>query len=881
MNPPPGIIEDDAILYGDLPHCLLAVGIRVMVPDLSNFAASALNQFYERLENFLGNLPEKYSLQVHSRTNSDYSTQLEAYERQAGLTEYDTFVRSNNHARFSEASDMGDLWNKTIEIYLSEHLTLKGSSKNIDKKITASREGMQGYINTLKSALAALGGRYEEMRNEDLATALKSVLNISNSPVESLDEIEGEDAVGYYYNSDTVSVENGTIYHAGRYHQFLTLRELPEESYPYMCKVFTSSYHKDISFTLLLRTKDKDQTLLHLENEYAKLTKDVEKNPSPSSEDNLEQLRESIIDIKKSSGGMTSATLISHVWSADQDSLVSKVDALKSNFASLRGARLYQTGLPVESRRLFYATFPGYCGDDLKSYRFDSSPTLASRLAPLDSQFKGNELNPMAIYQGDNKSLVGLSLFDGGRPLHTCIFGSSGAGKSVACNDLLTQINPFLSSTLIIEVGNSYGVTVKFLGGKSIELHPNGYHRMNIFDTHGSPLFPEDVNTMGSFIQTMCMTGDEPEEKAHIAKSIEQFLHNNLEEWKTHQGEALGDYYVEATHFLRYRKENLGELTDNEIYFSFKRQYDPATAHPLTDEEILDAQQDPSSSEALERYLFSFMKPEDFEILENYAEMLKHFYSGEGRDSLRRLGNLLDPWCGGEHGNLLNGHTNFDISGRLVQLELEGLGDNDHLKSVVLNLLKVLAFKDVLKLPRDQKKLWLFEELGSLSRAMSGLSDMAKTIAQTGRKYNLCLLTIVQQFEAFSEDDSMMKATIGNANQFIIFKQKSRSDLEKLLDEASLPGSLAEVIVNYVDPSDIRPAKDRYSSACLITQSSAGWQAGTMYIHCPKPVIWAADSSGENYQRKVEIINRHGSEAVLSALLSDEIETLELEPALA
>ncbi len=862
------------ILYGDLPNVMVAIGAEITFPSLENSPAETKNEFFYKWESFIGSIPEKYFFQIKSSINADYVHQLSYYGKADGKTRLDKHVRQVNHDRYFRAMDRDELWNRRIIVYCSEALTVAGSERNMTSRLTGAVDSMRGFLGNLESLVRSFGGGLQFLDTRGLRDAVRMTLGgVPRGGLPDLEIEEGEDYIDAAYPSSTVHVDDGVLYHDGRYHRFLVLKDTPTHSFPFMCSQMLATSHKDVAVTVNIRSQSKDEMLDKLETRYNRMRADQAKKPSVRGADDLKQLEASISQLKGSSGGISSIVLVVHLWAPDRDTLLSRTDEVRMNFAMMRGATVYEPSLPIEARRFFYASLPGYHGEKMTPYALEIDPALASRVLPFAAMFKGDQEEPMALYQGEGKSLVGMSLFRGGRPLHTCIFGSSGVGKSAFCNDLLTQMYPFLDRVLIIETGNSYGVTVGLLGGKSLLLSVNGSYRLNLFDTNGSPLMASDISNMASIIFAMTgFSGDKAVRmKAVIATTVESFMSNSLQAFIDTNPEAADRAFMEALLFHRYKEGQEGDYDEKAAFWAFKRDLTDAEVDAVSRKDMLDFIQDPKFEREANRYLYSLMRPEDFELLGDYKDFIKYFREDDLNASmLDDLATLLEPWCGGEHGNLLNGHTNFSITGSLVQLELEGLGENEELKNVVLSLLRVLAFQDVLAAPRSEKKLWLFEEMGSLTRSMEGLGEIAKTIAQTGRKYNLCMLTVMQQFDAMAAKGGMMEATIGNSSQFVIFRQQTKADLEKLLAEVNLPQSLTDMIMDYPYPGDIRPPAPKHSTALLATVTGTGWSLGTVLIHCPPAVLWAADSSGENYEEKLRILASPESGEFLDRLFGDK-----------
>ena len=875
MIPPSANVSDNAILYGELPEVSLVIGVELELPSFDESTAEVKNEFYAKWESFIGAIPQKYNLQFHSSIDGDYSQQIDYYADTGGQYQLDRHVRGVNLQRYQSAMDEGLLWNKRMRVYASSYLTLKGSQRNMISRLNGSEEAMAGFLRNLEPLVKAFGGSVRRLETSDLKSAIRDVLGGNPSKlIPELEVGEEEDFIAAAYPSATVNVDQGIIFHDGRYHRYLVLDEAPRSSYPHMCSDMLLTTHKDVSFTFLAQTEPKKTMLDDLEQRYNKLKRDEEKKPTLRGADDLEQLEGVIKELKHSSGGICKGALIIHLWANDLDTLAMRADEVRTNVSMSRGATLYEPGLAVETRRLFYSTLPGYHSDMIKPFVREFDPCLAARLLPMNASYKGEKETPMALYQGHGNSLVGLSLFRGGRPMHTAVFGSSGVGKSLFCNDLVTQHNPYLSRIFIVETGNSYGVTVGLLGGRTIELSVNGSQRLNLFDTFGAPLLPSHIDTISSIL--LAMMGDgvgakygRDQVQSVLARIAEEFMMVTLEDFKNEHPDLVKRGYAEAYLFHQYKLAYKGDFEEGALFWEFKQQLLDEQVEAIALNQIQDFRQNPDLATEAERYLFSLLESTDFEILEQFRDTVEHMQTDDRDTELRALlATLLDPWCGGIHGNLLNGHTNMDLTGRLVHLELEGLGENDALKNVVLGLLRIIAFQDVLAAPRAEKKLWLFEEMGSLSRSMGGLGEIVKTIAQTGRKYNLCLLTIVQQFEAYLAMEGMMEATVGNSQQFVIFKQATRSDLERLLEEVSLPSSLVSTIMDYPYPADLQDPK--YGTALFATVTGTGWSLGTAMIHCPKAMVWAADSSGENFDSKMQTIHGEGGEEFINKLLNDE-----------
>lgn len=879
MNAPKVTIGEGALLYGDLPNISLVVGITLEFPALEQSPDDVKNEFFQRWETWLGNIPEKYALQVARRIDADFEAQLSHYSETTGVGEFDRHVRGINQARYDRAQEEGVLWNRKLDVFLSSFLTLRGSEGNITKRLQASAEGMRQFLEQLSPIVKAFGGAMTAHTSVTLARRIRETLggvkklSLLNETVEDVEQVE--DFLDYVYPSGTIDGGEGVLFHDGQYHRFLVLDAHPQESVPFMASEMMRTSHHDVTFVTSLTVQAKAPMLNQLQTRYNRLNNDLNALRKKNKDDlrmadDLEELGQALVHLKKGSGGICKAILIAHIWATDRDTLANRVDEVRTNFALARGATLYESGLPTESRKLFYSTLPGYHGDWLKPFVREFDAALGARMLPLSAVFQGERKEPMALYQGHGHTLVGFSLFRGGRPLHTSIWGATGCGKSAFCNDFLTQMNAHLDQILIVESGNSYGVTVQLLGGRSLDLKVNSNQHINLFDTNGLPFLSEQKDTMARILSAM--VGEvEGFSRDHVGAVLEStasdFMNSVRKEWEEHHEARVEELEKEYVLFLQHLEE-VREYDFIAEFLKFRTALTHAEVEAVTEEDVLAVIQNPDLVGGAEAYRFSAMSPDDFQILERYRDYLEFFdTSEEDRDLRKRLATLLAPWCGGQYGNLLNGYTNIELTGRLVKVELSGL-KSDLMKSVVLSLLNVIAYNEVLAAPRSQKKVWVFEELSVLGKEMPQLADIVEEIAQTGRKYNLCLVTIAQTFTAFESAPTMKRVVAGNMQQYVIFRSKSKSDLAELLEETKLPTSLTSLIMEYPSPSDT--PEPHYSSALLAIETRSGWNMGTMLIHCPPAMLWASDSQGESYDEKMAVLQSDGAEEFISKLLNND-----------
>ena len=112
----------------------------------------------------------------------------------------------------------------------------------------------------------------------------------------------------------------------------------------------------------------------------------------------------------------------------------------------------------------------------------------------MSSSFTGHLDQAEALYDGPNKTLVGVKTFISDTPQLAALVGMSRAGKSAFVTDLLTQTDPYYGFTLIVEEGLTYGIWSQAVGSQPIIIRDDGDLCLNYLDTHGAPLTTEQSN---------------------------------------------------------------------------------------------------------------------------------------------------------------------------------------------------------------------------------------------------------------------------------------------------------------------------------------------------------------------------------------------------
>ncbi len=140
-----------------------------------------------------------------------------------------------------------------------------------------------------------------------------------------------------------------------------------------------------------------------------------------------------------------------------KEGLRAKIAALKSSMNKLGGMQYYEPSWEAAALSYWNAGLPGWAWDRYDDFSHKIDDVNLANILPVSSTPKADLEEAEWLHDGDRGNLIGGRLFEGApgneSPAHAMVFGSSGAGKSVLLQDILTQTEPYCGYTALIDNG--------------------------------------------------------------------------------------------------------------------------------------------------------------------------------------------------------------------------------------------------------------------------------------------------------------------------------------------------------------------------------------------------------------------------------------------
>jgi len=901
---PNGHILENLLLFSGVTkkgERRVAAGFKLYPPVLTGASNRTKNEFHVRVEGLLVTLGRQYELQYQWHVDDDYSGALYPYQQEsldaqaAGrLTRWAEVARVGRLERAYRLMERRQLRMQHLELYVVTKIPMprKVCRETVYPLLESVDREMQIVLSTLTQAFH--GGSVVRMTNEDLYLACLRHLNPSLrhgflagrdrqvlmdgfAPELSIQEnCWRSEALGVPGRGDKAEKEGIAFYLDGFYYNLFSLTRWPNHAYVGVTDYLTEQAILDYSITVKVLPIATDPEIRAREKLIQRLAGEAAEGSRRSVQTALSKNVKTVDDL---AAGALFPFMVGYtvmVWADTRDELNAKSVILKRAIQNMGSAQCYQTYAKGAARRLFFETWPGWTGGTYTYRDLYATQDYLAALLPISATFTGRLDGCQAIYDGSSRNLVGIKLFEGLTPLHSCVFGITRGGKSNFVIDLISQVAMYLGYVVIVEEGNSYGTFTRAMGCKTILISPETDLTINPLDTLGAPLTSTHLSGVTTLAFAMVGASGDQQLDAHRQSLLSHYItllyDDFFESWKQANEERFLDLAREAV-ALRGLQAQMpkGRRTALEAFAHWQElaaAQDPRVDElfdAVTKEEALAFSHEAATEGLVRNLAFSKLASAEFPTLSSLVELMQ---AGGARahhaDEVLRMSDLLAAWTSQrENGGLFDGHTNVALYDAVAHFELDP-GCNDRMKQLAAFSVANYARQRVITLPRRVKKLVVFEELARFVSIPGGDKVAAETYAQLG-KFSCAVMSITQVYGQFRH--LPIKSTIlGNSRNFFILPLREQEDLNDLGDEIGLPLGTREIIRQAPMPDEL-PSGSRYGSVNYYSTGGEAPVNGMIHNHVTPEMMYVASSSGDVHDRREEELAGYEGEAVIERIL--------------
>lgn len=875
MRLPDGWITGGIIVWNELdPRGHAAKGFVVETPDLGNASHAFLNQFHDAVRQVLRSLDESTRLQLRWSVDSDYQDELLAYDRVTEQTEcnWAREVRQERFTRYWNQMKARQLRREVLHLYLSRpiHGKAGGSQEAGEELVRQLAKALNHSGQVVRDILGSVGCTVTPMEDQQHFNAFSQFFNPSFAQRTEFDAGElyrpEESIQANCFRSEcrafTPDASSGVGFQSdGHFHQVLVLTRPPQRTYPGIIRRLLDQTFLDYRITVNVIAKSSRQEVEREEKQLERLRGDFASEARHSLLTAIEKKETKISNLSHGTVHPFEFELIVHVWDATADGLASKCAALKEAIHAMAGADYLEPSLAPTTRNLWAASWPGWMWSPCKHHRLYGEDSWLADLLPFSSTFTGHLKDAEAIYEGNNRNLIGVRTRISDTPQLAVMLGMTRAGKSAFVNDLLSQTQPHYPFTLILEEGLSYGHLSEKLGSHPIRIRPDGELTLNYFDTQGAPLSALQIESASALVLQMAgACADEETRKlrlAQIAEYVEGLYTDVYESWAQDHPAGVLEVARVALAVRRIQAECLPPGATFLEGWNLLRQWQSDPSHTeaiaelltsFSEDELSQFLTQPETAELVRNTAFASFAPEQFPTHEMLYETLHNLpLAHHDRRQIQDLASLLRPWCARK---LVNGVSNFSFQQGHVHFDLTEIPESaSDLRAVVAFLIANQARQHIITLPRSVAKRVVFEEVGRTLDMPGGERLVSEFYAQMS-KFNVWIVSIVQQYGRFKQ--SPIRPTImGNAKQFYLLRQNDRADLDDICRDIELPEVTREAIMSYPLPEHLPEAEGgKYSSLTYYHLGANRPVCGTVRNRASEEMLEVSSSSPTAFDRR-------------------------------
>ena len=884
---PNGFFLNDLLWFGDAGSEQTAVsrGFIVEPAEMASMDDEARSDLSDRLRYLLAALGEEYTLQCRLLVCSDYSEVLDKYksatESIADKRKYrwQIWNRTERHARYVEAMREGKLRREILVLFFTRVIDSEPrfsvSEESLEEHFTrlATRESL-GFSEVQGDVLNTLfpDCRIQVMTDREHYLHYYRFLNpscgasIPENIFEWYDPSRSIQENCLFGDLVQPPVPGVSFQLDGLNHAVLAMRQLPKRMGPGLVTRMLDLGFQDFEITVNVYPQRTAEVVKAIEKTANQLQGEVRTQPKRtySLTEQLEMAKERISDLERGNVVAMNVFFVLRLWHRDADALISRASIARNAFSSMAGATCHYATNAETARQLWYQTWPGWTFGTYRGYDLPTDDQTAAELLPWSATFTGRLEGAEALYDSPKGGLVGITTQVGQVPQHMLIFGIVGAGKSIFLTDLWAQTAHNFGYILVVEEGLSHGTTVQTAGAHPIVITPGGTTTINYLDTCGLPLTSEHSGTAVALCLQML--------RENVGNNIDQARISGLQSLLTSHISLLYDSAWEE--WSRTHAEEANLIARRAFWIEVHRAQMPGEGNSFLDawSELRDREAPEVDEYEVAKFAthhltrrivrdlgMSYLAPEEMPTHSQLVELMTLTPIGGYDDNAEavKIGDRLSVWkADGSYGRLFDGVTTVRLDGDVTHFELGRIPEAmDELRAAAHFLVLNVARQQVIKRPRAERKLVIFEEGLRMIQLPGGAKSLKEFYAQM-RKYGVVVCSVFQQSAPLrSADETLRAAVVDNTKLFIVSAQPSPRAVDEIGETLEISAAAKEAVKRYPLPE--HQTGQKFSSFLMMAPDPRRKLVGTFRNIAAPEVVYAGASDNKVWDERQKALRAY------------------------
>lgn len=490
--------EDDFLVLedGSLVCAYLLEG-----PVIENYSKEELIGYTSRIESFLNHLPERMNYQVIFDMDGSYQKELDEHKRIDSKNALIKGMHQQRVEKFEEVINQQKLRCLRCHFLINYPALQKNNSsmfgmfKSNKKSINEDdvrfmKAEFKRVLDDIESGFRSTDLRISKLDNQQVMEFVYAYLN----PDRMREQVncpkfrEHESFVRQVCCSDlSINSEKGdSIQYGGYYHKYVTLKVLPEVTFPAMLFQLRYLSFKEFQVVFNVDTPSKEWGRKTIETlrrrEYGNLLQFMGL-PNKEAQVKVEQYEALLEELQQTNQKLFRCQLTIHVYGETLDQVKQRSTEIINTFSALNGAEMHDERWGGVTPA-FLSTLPGWTKE---STRWLMMKTLhLADFLPFFSEFKGSG-SAECLFFNTTQGLASYDPFSNDIAAYNIVVvGATGSGKSFTINQLINQYSKNTPIEIFIDIGGSYKRHTLLKGGEYIDLGLTKKFTLNVFELSGN-----------------------------------------------------------------------------------------------------------------------------------------------------------------------------------------------------------------------------------------------------------------------------------------------------------------------------------------------------------------------------------------------------------
>jgi hypothetical protein len=265
----------------------------------------------------------------------------------------------------------------------------------------------------------------------------------------------------------------------------------------------------------------------------------------------------------------------------------------------------------------------------------------------------------------------------------------------------------------------------------------------------------------------------------------------------------------------------------------------------------------------------SYLTPADFPTHGKLVEVMSMVPLG-GEDEnpeAVEIGQRLQAWTrSGPYGKLFDGVSTARLTESITHFEVGLIPESlEEMRTAAYFLVLNATRQEVIRRPRAQRKLCIFEEGARLIKAPGGGRVLSEYYTQM-RKFAATVCTVFQQYAPLRNDPEIRSAVFDNTKLFLISAQPSLDAATEIGKALQLSDTAAKTIRRFSMPEH-QKTKVKHSSFLMYAPEPMRPLVGSLRNIASREVVYTGKSDDEVFDERAKALAQYDD--VVAGILAE------------